>query len=366
MSTLTIPLESVPAPPEPRSRGAWRRLRTVWGRLPGKAKVGAIILGCFIVVAAIGPYLAPYDPSLQTPAGMHGPSVSHLLGTTSTGQDVLSQMLVGTRATVEIGLATGLIGTILAVVVGITAGFRRGMWDEVLSLLTNVFLVLPALPLLVVLLAYQSARGELGTVIVLSALGWPFGARIIRAQTLTLSNRDFVAAAREVGEPTWRILGFEILPNEVSLIAATFVGTVLYAVGASVALAFLGLTDTSQWSLGTILFWAQTENALQLGAWWWFIPPGLAVALIGTALALINFGLDELGNPRLRDSAARQPSARYRRPSDPTPVLHRPARTRTGGPRLAAPLAFVSAPSPRTTRDGRAWQEAETAGGELS
>jgi peptide/nickel transport system permease protein len=364
MSTLTIPLESAPASPQPRSRGAWRRLRTAWRRLPGKTKVGAIVLGCFVVVAAIGPYLAPYDPSFQTPAGLHGPSVSHLLGTTSTGQDVLSQLLAGTRATVVIGLATGLIGTALAVLVGITAGFRRGWWDEVLSLVTNVFLVLPALPLLVVLLAYQSARGELGTIIVLSALGWPFGARVIRAQTLTVSNRDFVAAAREVGEPTWRILGFEILPNEVSLIAATFVGTVLYAVGASVALAFLGLTDTSQWSLGTIMFWAQTENALQLGAWWWFIPPGLAVALIGTALALINFGLDELGNPRLRDSAARQRSARGRRPSDPTPVLHRPARPRRAGRPLAAPLVLASAASPPMTPNGTTRHE--TVGGELS
>ena len=136
----------------------------------------------------------------------------------------------------------------------------------------------------------------------LSATGWPWGARVIRAQTLTIRNRDFIAASRETGEKTWRIIVFEIIPNEVSLIAANFVNTVLYAIGASVALAFIGLADLNSWSLGTMLYWAQSQQALQLGAWWWFLPPGIAVALIGTSLVLLNTGIDELGNPRLRVS----------------------------------------------------------------
>jgi peptide/nickel transport system permease protein len=305
-----------------------------WRRLPRKAKAGCIVLAVIILVAIAGPYIAPDNPSVGSSVLLHGPSLSHLLGTTSTGQDVLSQILVGTRSTVVIALAAGTIATVIALIVGMAAGFLGGLWDELLSLVSNVFLVLPALPLLVVLLSYQSARGDLGTILVLSALGWPWGARIMRSQTLSLRNRDFVAAARETGERTWRILLSEILPSELNLAAASFVGAVLYALSASVALAFLGLTDTSQWSLGTILFWAQTENALNLGAWWWFISPGLLVAIIGVALVLVNSGLDELGNPRLRVQP-RQPG-RGRRParwlpSDPTPVERRTARPRPGG-----------------------------------
>ena len=156
----------------------------------------------------------------------------------------------------------------------------------------------------------------------LSGLGWPWGARVIRAQTLMIRNRDFVAASRESGEKTWRIIAFEIIPNEISLIAASFVNTVLYAIGASVALAFIGLADLNSWSLGTMLYWAQSQQALQLGAWWWFLPPGIAVALIGTGLVLLNTGIDEFGNPRLRDArSATKIAGRRVEPTDPTPVL---------------------------------------------
>jgi len=293
-------------------------------RIPGKAKVGAAILGVFILVAIIGPWIAPYDPS-ATIAGQalpHGPTASHLLGTTATGQDVLSQLLAGTRSTVVLGLLTGVIATVLSVVVGTSAGFLGGLADDGLSLLANVFLVLPALPLLVVILGYLPHTGELPTAIVLSALGWPWGARVIRAQTLSLRGRDFVAAARESGESSRRIIFYEILPNEIGLIAASFVGTVLYAILTSVALAFLGVSDLSSWSYGTMLYWAQGGNAVQLNAWWWYAPPGVCVALLGMSLVLLNFGLDELGNPRLRSAVrAARIGRRSWRPADPTPVL---------------------------------------------
>jgi peptide/nickel transport system permease protein len=292
-------------------------------RLPAKARVGAAILGVFVLVAIIGPLIAPYDPSATT-AGQQlaqGPTASHLLGTTATGQDILSQLLTGTRSTVVLGLLTGLIATTLSVLVGTAAGFLGGYADEGLSLLTNVFLVLPALPLLVVILGYLPHAGELPTAIVLSALGWPWGARVIRAQTLSLRRRDYVAAAREVGERTWRIIAYEILPNQIGLIAASFVGTVLYAILTSVALAFIGVADLSSWSLGTMLYWAQNGNAVQLSAWWWYAPPGVCVALLGMSLVLLNFGLDELGNPRLRSRAPARIGRRAWRPADPTPVL---------------------------------------------
>lgn len=321
MSALATPADPVPDAKLPAAviKGRRDALR----RIPPKAKVGAAILGVFILIAIIGPWIAPYDPSATIPSQAlpTGPSASHLLGTTATGQDVLSQLLVGTRSTVVLGLLTGLIATALSVLVGTSAGFLGGLPDEGLSLVANVFLVLPALPLLVVILGYLPHTGELPTAIVLSALGWPWGARVIRAQTLSLRGRDFVAAARESGESTRRIIFFEILPNEIGLIAASFVGTVLYAILTSVALAFLGVSDLSSWSYGTMLYWAQNGNAVQLHAWWWYGPPGVLTALLGMSLVLLNFGLDELGNPRLRAAAKVRLGRRTWRPSDPTPVF---------------------------------------------
>jgi peptide/nickel transport system permease protein len=319
--TLVMPVGIDPAttPAEAsRSLGRWRRL-------PRNAKAGTILLGIFVLTGIIGPFVTPYDPSYQDPtlsASLRPPSSAHLLGTTQSGQDVLSQLLVGIRLTLELAFVVGVIATVLAVVVGVSAAFLGGVWDEILTLTTNVFLVIPALPLLIVLLGELPQRGQTALIVVLSGLNWPWGARVIRAQTLAIRNRDFVAAARETGETTWRILAFEIVPNQVSLIAANFVNTVLFAIGASVALAFIGVINLSSWSLGTILYWAQSQDALQLGAWWWFVPPGLAVALIGTSLVLINSGIDELGNPRLRDAnSASRIAGRRLRPTDPTPVL---------------------------------------------
>jgi peptide/nickel transport system permease protein len=344
--TLVMPVSTDPAatPDEAAPKiGRWRRL-------PRNAKAGVILLGLFLLIAIIGPFVTPYDPSYQNPSlalSLQAPSGAHLLGTTQSGQDVLSQLLVGVRLTLELAFIVGAVATVLAVVVGVTAAALGGIWDELLTLTANVFLVIPALPLLVVLLGELPQKGQTATIVVLSLLGWPWGARVIRAQTLAIRNRDFVAAARETGEHTWRILAFEIVPNQVSLIAANFVNTVLYAIGASVALAFIGLTNLSSWSLGTMLYWAQSQDALQLGAWWWFVPPGLAVALIGTSLVLLNTGIDELSNPRLRDahSASRIAGQRVR-PTEPTPVLANMQ------PRASRAAAFLHSFSRSSLLDG--------------
>jgi peptide/nickel transport system permease protein len=324
MSTATL----TPSPTRAATLGGrplalLRSVLATWRRLPLKAKIGIAILGFFILVAIFGPALAPYNPNAtSTQAVPEAPNIHHLFGTDSSGGDILSQMLTGTRSTVIVGLVTGIIATTLSVLVGIAAGYLGGYADEGLSLFSNVVLVLPALPLLIVILAYEPHAGSLATIIALSAVGWPWGARVIRAQTMSLRNRDFVLAAREVGEPAWRIIVFELMPNQIGLIAASFVGTVLYAILTSVALAFLGLTDLSIWSLGVMLYWAQSGSAVELGAWWWYLFPGMAVAFLGMSLVLINFGLDELSNPRLRSSRSlRKLGRRNWRPADPTPVI---------------------------------------------
>jgi peptide/nickel transport system permease protein len=328
-----------------------------WSRLPVKAKAGAILLGLFVLAAIIGPMVAPYSPdyaSTNPALALHAPNGQFLLGTTQSGQDVLSQLLEGIRLTLELALLVGVVATVLAVVVGVTSAFLGGVWDDSLSLVSNVFLVIPQLPLLILLLGYLPQKGQTATILVLSVLGWPWGARVIRAQTLAIRNRDFVAAARETGESTWRIITVEIVPNQVSLIAASFVNTVLYAIGASVALAFLGLADLSSWSLGTMLYWSVSAQALQLGAWWWFVPPGLAVALMGTGLVLLNSGIDEFGNPRLRDAArAVRIGGRKQFPADPTPVWQPGPQPRSGLGRLVHSFSRASLADRATAADGR-------------
>ena len=304
-----------------------------WRNVPLRAKIGAFLFGFFALVAIFGPIFEPFNPGFenQDPKfSLNPPSLHHLLGTTQLGEDVFSQVLTGTRLTFEVSLLVGLIATVLSVLIGVTAAYLGGIWDDLLSLLTNVFLVIPALPLLIVLLGYLSNEGQTPTIIVLAGLGWPWGARVIRAQTLTIRSRDFVAASRETGEPTWRIIIFEIIPNEISLIVANFVNAVLYALGASVALAFIGIANLTSFSLGVVLYWAQQGNALQSGDWWWWIPAGLIIALMGTSLVLLNSGIDEIGNPRLRSSHETGRVGGHRIwTTDPTPVLSQLTATRS-------------------------------------
>jgi peptide/nickel transport system permease protein len=355
--TIVLPISSDPSAVREKTQS-----RGHWGRLPTKAKVGAVLLAFFILVGLIGPFVAPYNPSFQNPSpnlSLAGPSAAHLLGTTTSGQDVFSQLLSGIRLTLVLGFVVGVVATALSVIVGVSAGFLGGVGDELLSLTSNVFLVLPALPLLVVLLGYVQETSQWPTILVLSVLGWPWGARVVRSQTLAIRNRDFVAASRETGERGWHIIVFDIVPNEISLIAASFVNTVLYAVAASVALAFIGVADLNSWSLGTMLYWAEGQQALTLGAWWWFIPPGLAVALIGTSLVLLNFGIDEIGNPRLRDAAgAKRRGLSKWSPSDPTPVVRSAARPAVAvGTWASSPHTVINGGARRDETDGGAADE---------
>ena len=281
---------------EPTTRVWWRVFRAPL------TCAGLIVTLVFVVLAVIGPLIAPYDPSAVSDAATAPPSPPHWLGTTQNGQDILSQMLYGARASMLVGFGSAVVATVLSILVGVTAGYLGGTGDELLSLLANVFLVLPSLPLTIILAAYLPHSGSLGIILVISLTGWAWSARVLRAQTLSLRKRDFVEAARATGEKTSRIILKDILPNQVAVIAASFLGTVTAAILTQASLAFLGLTDVTQWSWGTILYWAQADSALLIGAWWWFVPAGLAIALVGTALSMVNFGIDEFINPRLRQA----------------------------------------------------------------
>lgn len=284
------------------TEGVGARLRTVRSWLAANPKVafGLFIVGFFVLVAMLGPVIIRQSPTAFSSDVLQPPSPTHWMGTTKTGQDVFAQVVVGTRISLLVGFVTGLLATIISIIVGLIAGYFGGLIDDVLSLFINIFLVIPALPLAIILAAYSPFRGPLPIAIVITITGWAWGARVLRAQTLSMRRREFVEAARANGETTLRIVFAEILPNEIAIVAAGLVGTVIYAILAEVGLEFLGLSDVTTVSWGTIFYWAQNNEALLLGAWWWFLAPGCCVALLGAGLAFINFGIDELANPRLR------------------------------------------------------------------
>jgi peptide/nickel transport system permease protein len=299
-----------------------------------KIIIGLCLSGLFGILAIIGPLIAPYNPntSVSTTNGTPmPPSAAHWLGTTQVQQDVLSQLLVGGRSTILVSLIAGVAATVLAVVFGVTAGYFGGSADDLLSMLANIFLVLPALPLLIVVFGFLGRGANPNDImigVIISITGWAFGARQLRAQTLSMRSRDFIDSARIVGEKSWRIMTHEILPNLVPVVATTFLFTVIYSVGTYTALSFLSVISLSHWSWGTMLYWAQSAQAAQQVRleWWWFLPPGLAVGLFGTGLALLNFGIDEYVNPRLRAAGVTGRQARRaglpRRPKlGLTPVL---------------------------------------------
>jgi peptide/nickel transport system permease protein len=264
------------------------------------ATAGVTIVVFFVLMAIIGPHVAPFNPSTTTSDLLAPPSWAHLFGTTQSGQDVLSEVLDGASSSLAIGFLAAAIATVLSIIIGVGSGYFSGLSGELLSAFSNVFLVIPALPLIIVLASYLSSRSVVPLAVVISTTGWAWGARLLRVQTLSLRRRDHILAARAIGEKTWRIMFVELLPGLLPVIASAFLFTVVFAIITQAGLAYLGLTDISTWSWGTMLYWSQNDQAFTAGAWWWYVPPGLCIAVLGMGLGLINFGIDELVNPRLR------------------------------------------------------------------
>lgn len=299
--TSTVSLEeSVPsvAPGQARTRTA--ALLPSWSP---KLAVGLTIAGLIVGWAIVGPFLVQDPNDISTNWFAH-PSAAHWLGTTQTGQDVWSQIAYGTRGSLIIGFGVAIIATVLSGVFGILGGYLGGAVEEAFALFTNVVLVIPGLPLVIVIGNYvpQNHRGLFLIAVVLAITSWAGSARVLRAVTLSVRNRDYVAASRVSGEKTWRILLVEILPNLIPVMASQFVFAVIFAILGEAGLSFLGLGANGTFTLGTILFQAYNDLALTQGAWWWFVPPGLMIALFGAALSLINFSIDEIINPKLRNS----------------------------------------------------------------
>src|SRR3954470_19606229 len=287
------------APPAAIRRRGGGLLRAVLGSR--KAMVGLAIFVVFSVWALVPQlFTSVDDPNRIAFPPALPPSSEHWLGTTSLGQDIWAQLVYGTRESLVIALVAGFFATVLAVLVGVSAGYLGGLADDLLSMMTNVFLVLPTFPLIIVLATYAGKGTLLVVLIVLVLTGWSYGANQMRAQTLSLRNRDFLESARVRGERRSYVIVFEILPTMTSLIVANFLGAALYSVLTAAGLQFLGLGDPTSISWGTMLYWSQNQQALQSGIPLWSIAPGVCVALLGVSFALLNYAFDEIGNPALR------------------------------------------------------------------
>jgi len=298
------------APPvttEPRAKSRAARLGNAFAMFRnGKSITGLAILGFFVLVAIFADVLAPYSPTeVNVTERLQPPSPEHWLGTPHIGEDVLSQVIYGTRGVIVVGFLAAFIATFIAIVIGVVSGYITGWRSEALSAVTNVFLVIPGIPLIIIVASIFEDPPLWAIAAVLGMIGWAWGARVLRAQTMSLRNRDFVQAARANGEPLRRIITVEMLPNLMALIAASFVGTVTAAVLGLTTLSYIGVIPVTTYNWGTILNWASAQGAFQQNQWWWYLPPGLCIAAIGVALSLINFGIDEYVNPRLRSAGER-------------------------------------------------------------
>jgi peptide/nickel transport system permease protein len=302
-----VPLDATPPARlpglEPGSEAVSRRREIAYFALRSrKVLISSAVLAVMLALALAAPFLRPGDPNAFVgPLGVP-PDAEWWFGTTTFGQDVFAQFVHGLGSTFIVGLVGGGLAALIGMTVGFVAGYRGGRVDEILNMLTNVVLVIPTLALLIVVTAYLQARGLVLEAVFIGLTSWPWVARAIRAQTFSLRTREFVDLARISGISSLRVVFREIAPNMSSYLFMTciilFGGAILIAA----SLDFIGLGPTEGISLGLMMYNAVAWSALQLGMWWWFIPPGVGITAIVAALYIMNVGLDEIFNPRLRES----------------------------------------------------------------
>ncbi len=316
---IPVTTTALPGPAEalsgPDRRSALRRV-TKAVRTNRKATIGVVLMAIFVFVALFPGLITHQSPSAISTHVFAHRSAAHWLGTDNLGRDIYAQVIDGTRNVLVLALAVGLLSTVVATLIGVAAAYLGGVWDSVLNFLTDVLLVIPIFPLLIIIAAYLPNAGNSVLILVLTFTGWSFTARQLRAQALSVRDRDFLLAARVRGERPLYIIVVEILPTMTSLLLASFLNNALYAVLAGSGLQFIGLGNSNNVSWGTTLYWAQQNNALGAGLYAWAIVPGACIALLGAALAFINYAFDEIGNPALRPLTAakvRKAEARTKR-----------------------------------------------------
>jgi len=264
-----------------------------------KGLIGFSIVMFFVFMAIFADRIAPYNPYAVVGKPLQPPSPEHLLGTNDIGQDIWSEVIYGSRTSLYVGFSASSIAILISLVAGLLAGYKGGIVDDLISGIIDIMLALPSLPLIIILAAYLGPSLN-NIVLILAFFGWVGGARMIRAQVLSLRNRDYVEAARALGASSLRVMFRHILPSLAPLLIAEFVMGATSAILTEAGLSFLGLGDPTVKSWGQILRHAQASYAMQLDLWLWIFVPGLFIALLGTGFTLIGFSIEEYTNPRIK------------------------------------------------------------------
>ncbi|MFV0255022.1 MAG: ABC transporter permease [Erysipelotrichaceae bacterium] len=266
-----------------------------------KTTIGLILVLLILILTLGAEFFTTHDPMMRYTGEYHtAPNSQFILGTTRLGRDVWSQTLYGGRVSILVGVMSAMISTIIGLAVGISSGYFGGIFDSIISAIINVFMVVPQLVLLLII---ASMMGGVSPVIIAAIIGltsWAYNARILRAQTMSIRNREFIYSAETLGESKFRILFVEIMPNMLSIITTSFIGTIIYAIMAQSFMEMIGFGDPLSVTWGTMLYNAQSTGALNSGIWWEVLGPGLAIIILGAGLTLINFSIDEVSNPKLK------------------------------------------------------------------
>jgi len=278
-----------------------RILKELWRDRSGRT--GILILLVVGIMAVFGPMLFPFNPEkigTTVSSILQPPSAEHWLGTDELGRDIFSQFLLGARISLLVGITATLIAMIVGSVIGLISGFAGGFTDVFLMRITDFFLVLPTIPLVIVLAAIFGTNLAI-IILVIGLTAWPPIARIVRSQVLSLRERQFVTRVHSMGSSSVRIIGVHILPNVAPLIFANAVLVVAGCILAEATLAFLGLGDPTEISWGSMLHFAFVSGAVGRGAWWYFLTPGLGIVVVVLGFTIAGNSLDRILNPRLRE-----------------------------------------------------------------
>ena len=265
-------------------------------------KVGLSIVLVLVLMGVFAPYLAPYPyHKLNIKEMTLPPSWEHPLGTNHYGEDLLSRVIWGSRVSLLVGFTAATLSVIVGTLIGMVGGYYGGAPDSILMRITDLFLSVPTLPLMLIFAALFG-KGLLNIILVLSILGWTGTARMVRSETLSLKERPLTEAAKAVGAMDTHILGHHILPNVLPLILASMVLSIVNAILGEAWVSFLGfgvsLEEPPSW--GIILYWADLKLAVLNNYWWWIVPPGLLLMLLVLGFAFMSHALDQVLNPRLR------------------------------------------------------------------
>lgn len=293
---MTAPASTISLATQPRGRK-----RRILPRTSPKFIVGSILVLAILLFAIVAP-LFTQDPRSTANPALQPPSAEHWLGTTKLGNDMFAQLAIGAQGSLLIGVVAGCIAIVLSLLFGVLAGYLGGWREDALALITNVMIVIPGLPLVMVIASFVPERSWQLVAFVLGITSWAGAAYVLRLQTRSLRTRDYVYASKVAGERSFRVILVEIMPNLLPLLTAQFLFAIIFAILGEAGLSYLGLGPNSSITWGSILNDAQSGQALGRGAWWWFVPPGLMIAILGAGLALINFAIDEVINPKLRNA----------------------------------------------------------------